>query len=171
MSHFTRVKTTFRNKDLLIRCLREMGLGVDEGGTVSSYGTTQKVDIVVHVPGARDIGFIRGSDGSYDISADWYGVRGVSQASFQADVEARRVVVENKIQQEAEDRRRKEEAERARREMEAKIKKEMEEIQRKARHQYALQTTMAKLKAQGFQVVEQRTDPNGAVRLLARRWR
>jgi hypothetical protein len=76
MSHFSRLKTTLRDRELLVRCLEEMGYEVLAGGTVQGYTGQQEVDFSVQAGNGYGIGFVLNQDGSYDLVADWWGVKG-----------------------------------------------------------------------------------------------
>lgn len=76
MSHFSRIKTTFRNKSVLSLCLKEMGYQVQEGGTIRGYHGVQKVDLAVTGKNGYGVGFVQNADGCYDLLADSWGVRG-----------------------------------------------------------------------------------------------
>lgn len=79
MSHFSRVKTTFRNKDLLSCSLREMGYEVQEGGAIRGYHGQQQVDLAVMAKDGYGVGFVQNGDGSYDLIADSWGTGGTGQ--------------------------------------------------------------------------------------------
>lgn len=76
MSHFSRLKTTFRDRALLERCLEELGYEVKSGGTIQGYTGQQEVDFSVQACNGYGIGFIQTPGGSYDLIADWWGVKG-----------------------------------------------------------------------------------------------
>ena len=147
MSHFTTIKTSFRDKDMLLRCLREMGHRVEEEATIRGYQGDHKVDVAVRMSNGYDIGFSRQPDGSYGLVADWWGVHGTTQDAFLKNTRER-------VQQ-----------------LEEKIRREVEEMQKRLRHEYAVSTSLKTLKQQGFQVVQHSTEADGTVRILARRWR
>ena len=50
MSHFSRVKTAFRDRSVLAQCLEEMGYQVECGGSVRGYHGVQKVDLAKGEP-------------------------------------------------------------------------------------------------------------------------
>ena len=147
MSHFTRLRTRIREKDVLVRALSEMGCDVAEDAEIQGFEGRRRVDLAVRMKSGYDVGFSRDADGFYEMVADWWGVRGVSEGDFAGRLEGGLADIQERI------------------------KKEMEELDRRTRHQYALKTTLANLSGQGFQVVRQTTDENGTVRILARRWR
>lgn len=53
----------------------------------------------------------------------------------------------------------------------ARLEQELAELDRRVRQAYAVSTTLAQLQQQGYQVVEQRDEADGTVRIVARRWR
>lgn len=79
MSHFSRLKTAFKNREILIRCLQEMGYEVHEGGTVRGHRGERAVDLSVQMEKGYGVGFSLNSEGTYDIVADWWGVKGTHQ--------------------------------------------------------------------------------------------
>jgi hypothetical protein len=75
MSHFTRVKTQINDRGMLITALTELKYGLSEHHVVRGYqGDSTRADVVVKLQGDYDIGFERGSDGNYQVVADWWGV-------------------------------------------------------------------------------------------------
>src|SRR5689334_2609722 len=84
MSHFTRIKTKIVDKQHLLSALRDLGHAPQEG-EVSIHGwggRTAKAQVKVATKSAGyDIGF-QEKDGSFDIVADWYGIRDVKRAEF-----------------------------------------------------------------------------------------
>ena len=53
----------------------------------------------------------------------------------------------------------------------AKLKKEFYEIQNQIRREYALKTVLEKTEKQGFNVIKQEEESDGAIRLVVRRWK
>lgn len=104
MSHFSRVKTEFRNRDALLSCLAGMGLSVEEDATIRGYRGLQNVDLAARSRNGSEIGFIRNSDGSYDMVADWWTKKGQGEEELARELQemagkvqqeyARRVVLE-----------------------------------------------------------------------------
>jgi len=90
-----------------------------------------------------DLGFSQGPSGSYDLIADWWGAKSISREQFTRDLDG-------KFQE---------------------IQKEIEEMERQVRREYALQSTLKELQQKGFQVVEKQVQPDGTVKISARRWR
>jgi hypothetical protein len=89
MSHFSRLKTTFRDRELLVRCLEEMGYEVRTGGTVQGYTGQQEVDFSVQAGNGYGIGFVQNQGGSYDLVADWWGVKGKNGDRLVAQLQER----------------------------------------------------------------------------------
>jgi hypothetical protein len=89
MSHFSRLKTTFRDRELLVRCLEEMGYEVRTGGTVQGHTGQQEVDFSVQAGNGYGIGFVQNQGGSYDLVADWGGVRGTTGDRMIAQLQER----------------------------------------------------------------------------------
>ncbi len=82
MSHISRIKTKIVEKEHLLKALDDLGYTYQEGDLeVKGMGTKQKVEILIPLKISYDIGF-RKSEGSYEIIADWYGVRGVKSKEF-----------------------------------------------------------------------------------------
>jgi hypothetical protein len=76
MSHFSRIRTTFRHRGALIQCMQELGYTVETDTTIRGYHGQHNVDIAVKKSGGYGLGFVRNPDGTYDLVADWYGVAG-----------------------------------------------------------------------------------------------
>jgi hypothetical protein len=74
MSHFSRIKTTLRDRELLTATLEELGYEVNEGGSVKGRQGIRQVDLSVRTRNGNGIGFVRDTDGSYTLVADWYGI-------------------------------------------------------------------------------------------------
>ena len=82
MSHFTNVRVQIKSAKDIIECLTEMGYQVINVKTVKGYGNTkQLVDFAVKTQG-YDIGFRRNEEGVFEILADWWGVKGVTEKEF-----------------------------------------------------------------------------------------
>lgn len=85
MSHFSRIKTRIVDKELLLLALKDMGLEPESGEDIQARGfASNRTPVEVRVRPSTfgyDIGF-RKTGETYDIVADWFGVRGVKQADF-----------------------------------------------------------------------------------------
>lgn len=84
MSHFSRVKTAFRDRSILAQCLEEMGYRVEAGGTIRGYHGVQQVDLAVAGRNGYGIGFVRNADGCYDLLADSWGVKGADKRMLES---------------------------------------------------------------------------------------
>lgn len=75
MSHFSNVRTQIKSKADLVECLKTLGYEVVETTQVKGYSSDAHVDFAV-TPSQGDyqIGF-RLHKGTYEIVADWWGVR------------------------------------------------------------------------------------------------
>lgn len=76
MSHFSRIRTTFRHRDALIQCMQELGYTVEADTTIQGYHGRHNVDIAVKKSRGYALGFLKSPDGTYDLVADWWGVSG-----------------------------------------------------------------------------------------------
>jgi hypothetical protein len=76
MSHFSRLKTQFKNREILTECLGEMGYEVETNGTIKGYAGQEFVDFSIKTKNGYGIGFRLNDQGTYDIIADWWGVKG-----------------------------------------------------------------------------------------------
>jgi hypothetical protein len=89
MSHFSRVKTRIKNREILIQCLQEMGYTVQVGGSLKGYQQEKSVDLAIQLEKGYGVGFSLGSDGSYDIVADWWGIKDNMKNRLVRGLEAR----------------------------------------------------------------------------------
>lgn len=84
MSHFTTLKTSLVEREYLVQALRDLGYQPETGAVeVRGYGgnrTRVEIKIGTSNPG-YDIGF-RKVGGTYEMVADWWGIRDVSQDAF-----------------------------------------------------------------------------------------
>lgn len=97
MSHFTKCALKMTNLLAIKKALEDMKLGFTEAEqgqavTVRGYrGDTLKAAISVDM-GRYDVGVIANQDGTYDITADWWGVettKGVSEEEFKHQLSQR----------------------------------------------------------------------------------
>ncbi|MDD1693207.1 MAG: DUF1257 domain-containing protein [Methanoregula sp.] len=79
MSHFSRIRTTFRHREALIQCMQELGYTIEIDTTIKGYHGQHNVDIAVKKSGGYGLGFVKNPEGTYDLVADWYGVSGKSE--------------------------------------------------------------------------------------------
>lgn len=82
MSHFTRIKTQIAVLEYLKQALTDLNYEFQEGHlTVRGFGGNKTaVDLMIQTKG-YPIGFKR-SGATYELVADWWGVRGVNQKQF-----------------------------------------------------------------------------------------
>ena len=76
MSHFSRIRTTFRRREALIQCMQESGYTVETDTTITGYHGQHNVDIAVKKSGRYCLGFVENPEGTYDMVADWWGISG-----------------------------------------------------------------------------------------------
>jgi hypothetical protein len=76
MSHFSRIRTTFRHREALVQCMQELGYSVEMDTTIRGYHGQHNVDIAVKKAGGYGLGFVKNPEGTYDLVADWYGISG-----------------------------------------------------------------------------------------------
>lgn len=77
MSHFTRVKTQVRDRDLLCESLRRLHHRFQEGERIpirGYMGNTEYGQVVVDTGSAYDIGYQLQPDQTWSCCADWWGV-------------------------------------------------------------------------------------------------
>jgi hypothetical protein len=74
MSHFSKIKTTLRDRCLLTTSLEELGYEVIPGGTIKGRRGIRQVDLSVRTRDGNGIGFVQDSEGCYTLVADWYGL-------------------------------------------------------------------------------------------------
>jgi hypothetical protein len=101
MSHFSTIKTEIKNKEYLVSALKVMGYNVKTGNfQCRGYqGNTQNVEILIENSGSGyDMGF-RNNNGSFELVADWYGIKGVDSSSLINNIQAEITQIENKIKQ------------------------------------------------------------------------
>jgi Protein of unknown function (DUF1257) len=124
MSHFSRIQTQITDKDFVLMALKDLGFSYEEGQQeVKAFGGQKMpVDIRVKLPMSYDIG-LRKKGETYEIVADWFGVRGISQKDFTQRVMQR----------------------------------------------YAYHAARAKLEQQGFNMVEEKVEETGQIRIVLRR--
>jgi hypothetical protein len=76
MSHFSRIKTTFRHREALVHCMQELGYSVEVDTAIKGYHGMHNVDIAARKSNGYALGFVKNADETYDLVADWYGVSG-----------------------------------------------------------------------------------------------
>jgi len=78
MSHFTRVQTQIRDRDLLTESLRQLHHRFQEGERIpirGYMGNTEHGQVVIDNGSRYDIGFQLQPDQTYACCADWWGVQ------------------------------------------------------------------------------------------------
>jgi len=87
MSHISRLKTRMVEKKYLLQALRDMGFEPEEGDfeVVSFRGKRAAVEIRIQPLVSYPIGF-RKVKGTYEIVADWFGVRGIEPQAFRREL-------------------------------------------------------------------------------------
>jgi hypothetical protein len=90
MSHFSRIRTQFVDKDLLEKAIQDLGYEVEEGELLlNGFGGNKTfVDLKIPLRLSYDIGFKWRGD-HFEIIADWFGVRGVKQKEFEQKLNQR----------------------------------------------------------------------------------
>ena len=91
MSHFTRIKTQIVEKEHLLTALSDLGYTYEEGNiSVRGYKNKQtSAEIKVPTKNPKyDIGFRKQGD-SYEIVADWWGIKGINRKQFQQQLTQR----------------------------------------------------------------------------------
>jgi hypothetical protein len=86
MSHFSRIRTTFRHREALIQCMQGLGYTVETDTTINGYHGRHNVDIAVRKSGGYGLGFVKNPDGTYDLVADWWGVSGKGETKIAAEL-------------------------------------------------------------------------------------
>jgi hypothetical protein len=96
MSHFTRMRTTLTDGDVLERSLRDLGHQVDRGQVSVRGYRGQRTPVEMRVPtksSGYDIGFRRNGGPAYEMVADWWGIRETTAELFLAKVARQYAVV------------------------------------------------------------------------------
>jgi cold shock CspA family protein len=94
MSHFSRIHTQFRHREALIKCLVELGLTVETDTTVKGYHGQHTVDIAAKQSNGYGVGFVKNSDGTYDMVADWWGVSGTGQKKIADELKVQAEIIQ-----------------------------------------------------------------------------
>jgi len=132
MSHFSRIRTTFRHREALVQCMQDLGYTVDTDITIKGYHGLHNVDIAARNSRGYSLGFVQNADGVYDLVADWWGVSGKDE------------------------------------------QKMVEELKRQAgaiQQEYAKKMVLEQAKKDGFELVSEKNEQDGTIRLVVRRWR
>lgn len=83
MSHFSRINTQMSDKKFVLMALKDLGFTFEEGEQeVRGFGGQKtQVDIRIPLKLSYDVGLRKKGD-SYEVIADWFGVRGINQKDF-----------------------------------------------------------------------------------------
>lgn len=74
MSHFTTIKTEIKDIEALRAACAEMGLSLAENAEARGYGSNRtRAEYVVRLKGPYDIALNKNKEGSYALTADWWG--------------------------------------------------------------------------------------------------
>jgi len=87
MSHYSRVRTQFHNREALIASLRNLGHDVETDTVIQGHHGEHTVDIAVRKTKGYGIGFVKSPDGTYDMVADWWGVKGAEERTITQELE------------------------------------------------------------------------------------
>ena len=94
MSHFSRLKTIIKDKEVLEDTLKDLGYNIRLSSSISGFaGTTTNVELAISMPKGYDIGFVRNNAGTFDIVADFWGVDNHARNKLNRDLKT----VENRI--------------------------------------------------------------------------
>jgi hypothetical protein len=91
MSHFTRIKTKFASRELLLSALNDLECTVSTSErAVRGYGgRTTEVEVVVELgPRRKQIGFVK-RGGTFECVADWYGTPKARREEFMRQLKQR----------------------------------------------------------------------------------
>ncbi len=89
MSHFTRMRTTLTDGDVLERSLRDLGHQVERGQVSVRGYMGRRTPVELRLPtksGGYDIGFRRNGGSAYEMVADWWGIKDTTAERFLATV-------------------------------------------------------------------------------------
>lgn len=79
MSHYSRVKTQFHNREALVISLKNLGYEVTTDTVIRGHHGEHTVDIAARKAKGYGIGFVKSPDGTFDMVADWWGVAGADE--------------------------------------------------------------------------------------------
>jgi len=96
MSHFSRIRTTFRHREALIQCMEDLGYTVEIDTTIKGYHGRHNVDIAVKKSGGYGLGFVKNPEGTYDLVADWYGVAGRGEKKIAEELKQQAEAIQKK---------------------------------------------------------------------------
>jgi hypothetical protein len=91
MSHFTTIKTKLVQKEQLLKALDDLNINYEQGNiSISGYGG-QQTQVEIKIPTSNpgfDMGFCKQGN-SYELVADWYGIKDIDQNKFMQDINQR----------------------------------------------------------------------------------
>jgi hypothetical protein len=84
MSHFSRINTAFVEEKYLLAAIKDLGYEYETGKQkIRAFGGTQAdADIKIKLRFSYDIGLKKTDKNQYQVIADWFGVKGISQKKF-----------------------------------------------------------------------------------------
>jgi len=88
VSHFSRIRTKFRHRQALVECLQGLGYSVETDTTVKGYHGHHDVEIAARNSGGYGIGFVKNTDGTYDMVADLWGAGSRTHTKMTAELDA-----------------------------------------------------------------------------------
>ena len=86
MSHYSRVKTQFHNREALLASLTNLGYEVETDTVIQGHHGEHTVDIAVRTTKGYGVGFVKSADGTYDLVADWWGVAGTDERKISQEL-------------------------------------------------------------------------------------
>lgn len=84
MSHFTTLKTQIVSKDYLKQALEDLEIAFEEGDVEIRGYQGIRTPVEIRIPTADpayDLGFRKNGD-TYELVADWYGIKDIKQQEF-----------------------------------------------------------------------------------------
>lgn len=85
MSHYSRVKTIMRDKDILLQCLSELGYEAKIYKKARQYRLLDNAEMSIRI-NERRVSFALNTDNSYDMIADWDLIGSEVQKKFTASL-------------------------------------------------------------------------------------
>ncbi|NMB78932.1 MAG: DUF1257 domain-containing protein [Methanomicrobiales archaeon] len=87
MSHYSKVKTQFHNRQALVASLKNLGYEVETDTVILGHHGEHAVEVAARRGKGYQIGFVKNTDGTYDMVADWWGVSGTDERRITRDLE------------------------------------------------------------------------------------
>lgn len=85
MSHYSRIKTIIKDKDILLSCLSELGYEVKTYKKSRQTRSLYNTEMSTIIKGHR-VGFVLNDDKSYDMVADWSLIGNELQEKFTSNL-------------------------------------------------------------------------------------